>query len=59
MTDQAPLTPEQWFQVVHDATVASGHGDEVVTAVETTPSGWKVTVNPVAPPAPPAPPDAS
>ncbi len=57
MTDEAPLTPEQWFQVVHDATVASGHGDEVVTAVETTPSGWKVTVNPPITPAPQPEPD--
>jgi hypothetical protein len=59
MTDEMPLTPEQWFQVVHDATVASGHGDEVVTAVETTPAGWKVTVNPPITPAPQPEPDAS
>ena len=58
MTDELPYSPEQWFQVIHDATVATGHGDEVITAVETTMSGWKITVNPVAAPAPSPGPEA-
>jgi hypothetical protein len=54
MTDELPLNPEQWLQVVNDAVQASGHGDEVLVAVEVTMDAWKVTVNPVVTPAPPA-----
>jgi hypothetical protein len=45
--DPLPLSPEDWVAVVNDAVAATGHGDEVVVAVETTIDGWKVTVNPV------------
>lgn len=50
---EAPYTPDEWARVVDNAVTATGHGAEVVTAVETTPAGWKVTVNPVTAPTPP------
>jgi hypothetical protein len=48
-----PLTPEQWAAVVTDTCAATGHGDEIIVAVETTMSGWRVTVNPVTNPTAP------
>jgi hypothetical protein len=48
-TDPLPLTPEQWWTVVSEACAATGHGDEIITAVESTMTGWRVTVNPVLP----------
>jgi hypothetical protein len=45
--DPLPLSPEEWGTVVSEACAATGHGDEIITAVETTIDGWKVTVNPV------------
>lgn len=47
---ELPYSPEDWARVVDNAVQATGHGSEVVTAVETTLSGWKVTVNPVVTP---------
>jgi hypothetical protein len=51
--DPMPLTPEQWAAVVTDTCAATGHGDEIIVAVETTMSGWRVTVNPVTNPTAP------
>lgn len=45
--EDLPLTPEDWRAVVQNAAVTTGHADEVIVAVESTMSGWKVTVNPV------------
>lgn len=57
MTDpDLPYSPEDWGRIVNDAVQATGHGDEVITAVETTMSGWKVTVNPVITSTTPTPP---
>ena len=51
---EEPFTPEQWLQVISDAVTDSGHGAEVLTALEITDT-WKITVNPVRTPAPSAP----
>lgn len=44
--DPLPFNPEQWLAVVGDAVRESGHGSEVVVALETTVSGWRVSVMP-------------
>jgi len=51
MTDELPLNPEQWLAIVNDAVAASGHADEVVVGLETTISGWRVSVLPPIQPA--------
>lgn len=43
-----PWNPEQWLEVVNDAVQQSGHADEVVTALEVTADGWRVSVLPPA-----------
>lgn len=45
MTD-LPMNPEDWLAVVNDAVQESGHGAEVVTSLESTVSGWRVSVAP-------------
>ncbi len=57
--DEIPLSPEQWRAVMQSAAVTTGHAGEVVVGVESTMSGWKVTVNPVRNAQLPAAPDAS
>lgn len=47
MTDDLPLSPEDWTAFIQQAAVNTGHDDEVVVALESTMSGWRVTVNPV------------
>lgn len=49
--DPIPPSPEQWHAIVEKACADSGWGDEVVVAVESTLTGWKVIVNPVTHPA--------
>ena len=45
--DDLPMSPEDWLTVVRDAVAETGHGDEVLVAVESTMDAWRVTVNPV------------
>lgn len=47
MTDELPMSPEAWRDAIQAAADATGHEAEVIVAVESTMSGWKVTVNPV------------
>jgi hypothetical protein len=49
-----PFTPEQWLDVINTAVTDSGHGDEVLLALEVTDT-WKITVNPVRTPQPTTP----
>lgn len=41
-----PWSPEQWASYIHDAVQTSGRATEVVTGLEVTMSGWRVTIAP-------------
>lgn len=47
VSDDLPLSPEDWSAVIQQAAITTGHADEVIVALESTMSGWRVTVNPV------------
>lgn len=40
------MNPEQWRRVVENAVMETGHDDEVVVGLETTPQGWRVFLLP-------------
>lgn len=42
-----PPSPEEWRQIVENACGETGWGDKLVVAVESTLSGWRVTVQPI------------
>lgn len=47
--EDLPLSPEQWRAVMQSAATTTGHGDEVMVALESTMSGWQIMIHPVPP----------
>lgn len=47
VSDDLPLSPEEWRDVIQSAAVTTGHVGEVIVQLESTMTGWRVSVNPV------------
>lgn len=47
MSDEVPASPEWWRDVITDTVAQSGHEDEVIVSLESTMTGWCVSIHPV------------